>query len=767
MVTSLLASRKVNFPADKAQLGLVTWLTLGLSLAYVGIAPLNVLILSTSLVGQACLGSWLIASISRAQTLSMPLLLGPGLMLGGALSYLLFQSAGRGHSGMAAVCAAGVLSLLGFVRSTRSLQYERSSMWIPVQIVSLAALALSTEFVELLPVAVTGFTYAFVTIRYKRIGKWAMRGLLWASLFVCVVAVVVRREFWWLISDDYQHIEIIMRHLSQSNPFDNWGTFNYGTNYHWLSYAWGGLLNELSVNEGHFVTMTRVVPAMYSLSLAASLILISTSVHLKRWGPVDIIPVWLVVTFSPLDWSGTSTAGVYAVLASLLAVLAAFPAALPTTRFTKRRWFAVAVVLGSLLLVLALTKLTATFAVFLLIGWISWRAVRTRITCRKLSIGFDAFGLMAIFVGLFSALWTLSRLTEGEFTFSWNNPGLGQLGQIHPVLIFMGLVASHLWLWCLIVLLLTCHLAETIRPHGRSVALGGVVFLMVGTSLEMFISAAAGNYTYFSGPMYFLASVTLIFAVLTDVPQIPAKERRAHKLLIIAATIALSLWWNPLSGSSTIWELVGRNSPSFIASYTPLANYVTADPRFVASVAIILFVVAGRRLSLPRFQTATLLALVVALGLASFIPEWVHDFRRLRSDQEVESVVGSSESQQVGTWLANNTPKNALVATNHLTAPDGLPSSDFSLAVWSERTFFIIGPRFFRGNEVERRKAVELSTTWANRPDAQLCADLRSQDIDWFVVDLTLTSNRDWSVCASQRYRLGPFVVLEIFPQEL
>lgn len=739
---------------------LATWLTTGLSLAYVGIAPLNVLLLSTSLLGQACLGSWLIASISRAQTLSMPLLLGPGLILGGSLSYFLFQLAGGGLGGISVVCAAGVISLFRLRRSRQSPEYGQIPMWLLGQIVSLAALALSTEFVELLPVAAAGFAYALVTVGLGSIAKWVVRVVLLTSLAVCGVALLLRQEFWWLITDDYQHIEIIMRHLSQSSPFNNWGAFNYGTNYHWLSYAWGGLLNELSVHEGHFVTMTRVVPVVYSLSLAASLILVSNSACSQKWRRVAVIPVWLVIAFSPLDWSGTSTAGVYAVLATLLA-------ALSTIQFSRRRWFAVAAVVGSLVLSVALTKLTAMFSVVVLMGLIFWRVIRTRISCKGLSVGFDAFGFIAVFIGLFFSLWLLSRLTAGEFVLSSNNPGLGQLGQIHPALTFVGLVMSRLWLWCLLALLLTRNLANTVQSRGRVAAFFGLVLLIIGVTLEMFVSASADNYKYFSDPMYFLASIALLFLILNDYPEMSSHRQRAQRLFVVTLIVVLSLCWSPLSGSSAVWQLIGRNSPSFIASYTPLADFVTSDPRLLASVAMILVVTAGRRLRLPRIRTATLLTLLVALSFASFAPEWVHDYRRVRSSREIELTLGSVEVQQTGKWLANNTPGNALVATNHLVTPDGLPSSDFSLAVWSERTFFIIGPRFFRGNEVERRKAVELSTTWANRPDAQLCADLRSQDVYWFVVDLTLTSNRDWSVCASQRYRLGPFVVLEILPQEL
>lgn len=731
-------------------------------MAYMGITPLNVTLLSTSLLGQACLGGWLITNLDRSRIPSVPLLLGPGLILGGPISYLLFQIAGRGRLGIAAVCIAGAFAFfrLGYLRPAQSHEYISNQVWIPGQIVSLAAVTLSSEFVELLPVAAAGLVYGFLTLRPERVPRWTTRIAALLCIAVCLTAFLLRRDYWWLITDDYQHIEIIMRHLSKSSPFDNWGAFNYGTNYHWLSYAWGGLLNEVSVNEGHFTTMTRVVPALYSLSLAASLFHISHLVSPSGWKRLNAIPIWMVIAFIPLDWSGTSTGGVYAVLAAFVAVV------VQLAFLSGRSSFRTAITVGGFLAVLALTKVPAVFSILLFLGLVCVGMMSSHLKKRSTKLLFTVLGGLAVLLVCFASLFALSRLTGEEFRFAMRNPALGQIGEIHLPLTIILLVVSRVWLWWLVLSTFIRNFGGSEPNRVRLVAGLGVLFLVIGLLLEMFISGSADNYKYFSTPMYFMATVSLLFTATPNKFAVSHSLRNTVLFITIVPTVVVSLWWGLLGGGSDVWAWIQKVAPSIVSSYIPLVDFVTSDTRFIASIVFLVISTLGWRIGLPRISSSLVVGVLVALSLFNYVPDWKHDFQRTRSTLEIETILGSAESRRVGEWLTNNTAESDLVATNNLVTKTGSPASDFSLAVWSERTFLVIGPRFFRGDSADLQAAVELSNMWANEPDQRLCNELRSQNVKWFVVNLLLTNNRDWTVCAREQYRSQPFVVLQVLPAE-
>ena len=134
-----------------------------LALTYLEVPFRNALLFGPAITLQAAVGVVVLTRLLKGVPGSLLLLVGPGLILGGALSLAAFQLVGRGMFGLLVVLALGVGAVATLVKSTTWQSLSRSRMWTLGQILGLAALALTWEFPELLPVAVALFVLGFVT----------------------------------------------------------------------------------------------------------------------------------------------------------------------------------------------------------------------------------------------------------------------------------------------------------------------------------------------------------------------------------------------------------------------------------------------------------------------------------------------------------------------------------------------------------------------------------------------------------------------------
>lgn len=88
-----------------------------------------------------------------------------------------------------------------------------------------------------------------------------------------------------------------------------------------------------------------------------------------------------------------------------------------------------------------------------------------------------------------------------------------------------------------------------------------------------------------------------------------------------------------------------------------------------------------------------------------------------------------------------------------------------SLPVETRRRFLVQGLRFQTGYEpatAEQIRRMSLSLEFANEPTSQIAADLKAFGVTGFLVNLSLTENRDWSEFAIEKFRSGNFLYLEL-----
>lgn len=486
------------------------------TLIYLGVPFGNALLIGVVVTLQASLGFLVLKRILPDVQNSFLFLLGPGVIIGGALSFFLFQIVGRGWIGLIATLTAGLASVLKITHSNSRQNWKDGNLWYMFQIFGLAALALTWEFGALLPAAIAFFILGFFTSEFPQVAPVVRWSVGVGAGGVILTAIILRQDYWWLVTDDYQFFEVMSRHFIRSGPLADWGVSNW-SRYHWLPYGWSGLLNHLGGNLESFVTLTRVMPGLYSLSLGASLTLIaSVFEHNSKNGFFTTLPVWTVIAFHRLDWSGTSTSGVYAVIAAVAVMIML---EFSTSNSVRRR----AAVYAIGIPIIALTKFPSLFAIFVFVMLIEiWNRYSMLDRGKRLLLLTSAPFVVVL---LAIAAIDLGSYIVGGWKFVTVNPDLGQLAEFGPLLAGTGLAMKKLWILVPILCVVQC--VDPRSPYSivniiRGLAYCTIPLLLLGIHSDVRIFGNANTADYFSGPMYFLSSLLL----LPLVPSIAASRDR-------------------------------------------------------------------------------------------------------------------------------------------------------------------------------------------------------------------------------------------------
>lgn len=729
------------------------------ALVYLEVPLRHALLLAFALVTQACLGVLVITRLLKGVLPSLLLLCGPGLILGGGLSFAIFQISGRGALGVIATISVNVTVLFVLARKAEW-KSAGPCWWTLGQLLGLSALALISEFAELLPIAILFFVVGFLFSPVRPISRPIFVLALSISIIVIAATFVTRQEYWWLVTDDYLYFDVISRHITTAGPFADWGAANFGR-YHWLSYGWAGLLDLLGGSPQPLVTLTRVMPLVYSMTMVASLTLLNR--HIRRQVPSmgDMIPVWLVVVLAEIDWSGTSTAGAYAVLAAFLYILVV---ALDSPRFRSRAL----VLLGVFFIILLLTKFPTIFVVVLALLTATSVQASRQLNTRwakgvALSAGLGVSALATIGVLL------VSSVTVGGYEFIAINPSIGQLAETGLIFSQITLLLHRLPLWILVALLAYRLIRGSLQSKSATSLIPGIFLaLLFGSALELVVAANGDNYRYFSGPMYFFTAISALLASGDARPIGDSARDRLCRRLVISAVLIWGVAWNRLNINQEFWNSLG---PQLVSAKQVeqewlrielLRYYTSLNSRFGATIGLL--VIAGSimlwRRMIPFGQI--LMVSLVILAFYDGAENSFRDFRTSVTKSDLDSGLGSDSAREISVYLRNNSSRSDLIATNHLVNSDGSELSDYSLATWSQREFLVLGPRFFRGSASMKEISIDLSLSFAESPSPESCTALRDAGVRWFIINLDLTSQREWKACASEEIAVGNFLLLSL-----
>jgi len=152
--------------------------------------------------------------------------------------------------------------------------------------------------------------------------------------------------------------------------------------------------------------------------------------------------------------------------------------------------------------------------------------------------------------------------------------------------------------------------------------------------------------------------------------------------------------------------------------------------------------------------------------------------------------IGTPDQIDVGRWIRENVPPNALLASNYFCengcdgvnwfeddfklldetynfppTPNGFGSFDMILPVYAERRFLIQGSRFLLVNGMDRseiRQRMSASLQFPNKPNNENLSNLKKFGVGYFVINRQATDQDRWDPYAKELYRNNSFIVLQI-----
>ena len=729
------------------------WVTLTATFAYLEVPLVNAPLFATALVLQAALGTVVITRLLKDTQPSLLMLLGPGLILGGALSFAVFQLTGRGVLGLGIAGATAVIATALLTRPESEPAATVPRLEVVVQLLGLSALGLASEFEWLLIPSLGCLLGGLLLALSHRRAASSRTAAIVILLGSSALATMFRGSWWWVVTDDYNFFEVLSRHLTKSGPLAEWGVLDV-SRYHWLSYGWSGLLDYSAGSPEPLVTLTRVMPLVYALALAASLLLLGqTFVPRAKSVLIVAVPGWVLLANFKLDWAGTSTAGVYALLTTVVALL---------TILSMRQdaiWKRI-LVYATCAVLLSLTKIPSVLTVPALV-----LAVESNRISRNLNISRSAsVGIASVLAGgalAFALLLPFSAYVE-PLDFEWIGGGTASVdGTWLRELVGVGtrnawIAAATLATWLVVTRLREVSLVRGPTLTTLSLAALWPVAILMNLSIQG--TEKANFHEYFSGPNYFLAALAMSCLMTAYSPSAKVNSARLG-LRWTTSWVLLALGIGVLARVTSLLQL-----PSFLDRAT-FRDFLT-DERILISLPLIAWLTMRRNAESIRLRGAVL---VVALAFFVFgiretsEPLYHKGIRPSTSTSELEIMLGPDESRDVGVWLREHTDADVLIATNHLfvDAEQTVLGDDYSLAVWSKREFLVLGPKFFGVSETATRE-IQLCKRFASSPsaaDAQLLGEL---GVSWFVVDRASTSEQSWEPYGEVVFRAGRFWVIKL-----
>jgi hypothetical protein len=280
--------------------------------------------------------------------------------------------------------------------------------------------------------------------------------------------------------------------------------------------------------------------------------------------------------------------------------------------------------------------------------------------------------------------------------------------------------------------------------------------LLVGTVAQAVIPGTekANFHEYFSAPNYFVATL----ALLVIAPHLSG-QMLGHRRPRIA------LWWSIFAIVLVVWNFAA----SRLTWSTPLDRAAIrdtiSDPRLIFAAALTVAIWMGGRTVVHSLAPPLLLLLflLVQQGVKPTTSQIANDgLRPTVKPVELVAMLGTDDAQVAGRWLRENAQTGELLATNYLR--DRLTNEftdDYSLAMWSQRMFLVIGPKFFYASD-SAKSEIDVSLRFGAEPDAATASHLLELGVDWFVVDREATSVRSWEPWAELRFESGRFAVLRL-----
>ena len=185
----------------------------------------------------------------------------------------------------------------------------------------------------------------------------------------------------------------------------------------------------------------------------------------------------------------------------------------------------------------------------------------------------------------------------------------------------------------------------------------------------------------------------------------------------------------------------------------------------IAAAILLTSSILRLQLRRPDLRYAVLVAGTIVL-IFSLNTRWLTDQDRFRDEVSAVShnayMFGAEPVQQIGEAVSTLTPENAIIASNYFCDEVDCEFDSYdphrlnwsvggealNLVVYSHRRYLATGYGYLwqnvkPSNEVVDR--IELSLGFGDAPSVELLDNLRLRNVSYFVIDLSMTSFRDWT----------------------
>jgi hypothetical protein len=754
--------------------------------------PIKVALVSTGFIAvQILVGGLIFVALSNKTDLSWQEFCGLGLVIGSLLTIALDQIFRQTFI----ADYAWALSLLTILLIPKSKEF----------FLSFAKEQTQTRFTDLLIILGAGFLFIssdwfwalpLVILIIATVAWYEFKNYRRFAAFVAIVStpisivsVFTRPNGWWIEDSDLALNEAISQTLKVWGTQDNINAVGTPTNYHWLVYAWSGLLERVS-GAPNWVMNSRVIPLVVSLGTAlliwavisrlrysrkvifASLLIIGTYDTVPTWGrgfgigytpsPSQMYGLLLLLAFVYFVIIFEHSAPKRALILFLIVGVGAIGAKVPHG--------AIVAASSGLLSVYIILKTRKLF---------STRVFQLVVTTLGVLIGFVVIigGLSDSSRGMIIDQVAFVNGITGDFrAYSL------QVRWIAALIFIFGFFSLPILGIALI------NKQKVFKNSGLRILLLGIV--ISGISGAMFLS---GEF-----------AVELFFA-----------HAASSLLLVFIAPLLVSSFNQAINSKKIVGTIVGIGLISAIASaFVPNLNSgstfaigLRLIPSLVGLVPICFAVIAAIAVGKKSEKIASALQLalfgVAAMSIGFFVVNFsrnaVNEYPEFNRNYESRTGLDRPDLIAASEWISDNTPVSAIFATNDFCAEistecgaqtDWLKRVEYSMNCTRDQVLRWVGTddcnpgsyklltalvdrRFLAGNfwvgvsdgdalQPWLAERVMTSVNFAKSPSAEISESLKQSNVEWFLLRKELTDSQDWQKYGTIEYSNDSYAIIKL-----
>ena len=754
--------------------------------------PIKVALVSTGFITvQILVGGLIFVALSNKTDLSWQEFCGLGLVIGSLLTIALDQIFRQTFI----ADYAWALSLLTILLIPKSKEFflsfakEQTQTRFTDLLIILGAgfLFISSDWFWALPLVIliiaTAAWYEFKS--YRRFAAFVAI----VSTPISIVSVFTRPNGWWIEDSDLALNEAISQTLKVWGTQDNINAVGTPTNYHWLVYAWSGLLERVS-GAPNWVMNSRVIPFVVSLGTAlliwaiisrlgytrkvtfASLLIIGTYDTVPTWGrgfgigytpsPSQMYGLLLLLAFVYFVIIFEHSAPKRALILFLIVGIGAIGAKVPHG--------AIVAASSGLLSVYIILKKRKLF---------STRVFQLVVTTLGVLIGFVVIigGLSDSSRGMIIDQVAFVNGITGDFR-----------AYSLQVRWFAALIFIFGFFSLPILGIVLINKQKVFKNSGLRILLLGIV--ISGISGAMFLSGEFAVELFFAHAASSLLLVFIAPLLVSSFNQAINSKKIVGTLVCIGLISAIASAFVPNLNSGSTFAIGLRLIPSLVGLVPICAAVIAAIAVGKKSEKI------ASALQLALFGVA---AMSIGFFAVNFSRNAVNEYPEFNRNYESRTGLDRPDLIAASEWISDNTPVSAIFATNDFCAEistecdaqtDWLKRVEYSMNCTRDQVLRWVGTddcnpgsyklltalvdrRFLAGNfwvgvsdgdalQPWLAERVMTSVNFAKSPSAEISESLKQSNVEWFLLRKELTDSQDWQKYGTIEYSNDSYAIIKL-----